>query len=103
MVSMLTLYYKPTCVFSDQVIEAARQLGLGLELKDASFDESTISELIETGGKNSVPYLIDSEKSIGIYESKNIIEHLMGNYLNSSTAANSDNPLKIRSEGLPKS
>lgn len=100
---MLTLYYKPTCIFSSQVIESASQLGLGLELKDASFDEAIIAELTNHGGKNSVPYLIDSEKNIGLYESKNIIEHLMGNYLSSITAGDIDSSINNQPGGLPKS
>ncbi len=77
---MLTLYYKPTCIFSREVIETALQLGLDIKLVDASFDESVIQDLVNHGGKKRVPYLIDNEKNVGLYESKNIVEHLNRNY-----------------------
>lgn len=73
---MLTLYYKPTCPYSRRVIEAAKDLGVTFDLKDISADVALKDELIEAGGKKQTPYLVDSERNVSMYESKDIIEHL---------------------------
>ncbi len=77
---MLTLYMKSTCAFSRHVIATADRLGLALELKDISSNESYAEELIERGGKRQTPYLLDSDANTGMYESDTIIAHLQSTY-----------------------
>lgn len=80
--SMLTLYYKPSCPFCHRVLQMAENLKVELTLKDVSEDEKAHAELIEKGGMDQVPYLVDDEKNIDMYESGDIIEYIRDNYAN---------------------
>jgi glutathione S-transferase len=73
---MFTLYYKPTCPFCQRVMQMAENFNVELELKDVSESEEFMAELIEKGGKQSVPFLVDTERNIFMYESSDIIDHL---------------------------
>jgi glutaredoxin 3 len=73
---MLILYYKPTCPFCHRVLEMAKNLQVELELKDVSEDEEALSELLARGGKSQVPFLIDTEKTVSMYESSDIIDYM---------------------------
>lgn len=73
---MLTLYYKPTCPFCQRVLGEVESMGIKLNLKDVSADPVALEELIEKGGKKQVPFLEDTEHTISMYESGDIITHL---------------------------
>jgi glutathione S-transferase len=60
----------------------ADNLKVELELRDVSEDETVLAELLEKGGKKMVPFLIDSEKEVSMYESNDIIEYIRDNYAN---------------------
>lgn len=73
---MLTLYYKPTCPYCQFVLGEAEDMGLSFNLKDISRDPHLQRELIERGGKQQVPYLIDDETGTEMYESDDIVAYL---------------------------
>ena len=77
---MLILYYKPTCPYCQKVLGEVEDMGIKFDLKDISADESLAEELIEKGGKRQVPYLIDTEKEVSMYESSDIVDYLKENY-----------------------
>jgi glutathione S-transferase len=77
---MLTLYYKPTCAYSQHVLGEAESMGLHFNLKDISSDYHLRQELVEKGGKDQVPFLIDTDKGVMIYESEAIVSHLKEHY-----------------------
>lgn len=77
---MLTLYYKPSCPFCQRVLEMAENLKVDLDLQDVSDDDAVLAELLEKGGKQQVPFLVDTEKSISMYESNDIIAYLREHY-----------------------
>lgn len=81
---MLTLYYKPSCPFCQRVIQVSENLKITLDLKDISDDESALQELIAKGGKKQVPFLIDSERNVSMYESNDIIDYLRENCVNNN-------------------
>jgi len=81
---MLILYYKPTCPFCRRVLAVVDRLEIEVELKDISADEAIAAELVEKGGKRQVPYLVDTEKDVAMYESDDIVAYLQTNYGNSS-------------------
>ena len=83
---MLTLYYRPTCPFCQRVLGEVEDMGLRMDLKDISSDPLLRAELIERGGKQQVPYLVDSETAVEMYESADIIDYLMHTYRNQMTA-----------------
>lgn len=74
---MLILYYRPTCPFSKKVLKAAKELGIGLEVRDIG-EDSHCGELKRRGGKQQVPYLVDKAKGVEMYESEDIIAYLKG-------------------------
>lgn len=93
---MLTLYYKPTCPYSQLVLGEAEELGVQFRLKDISSDETFAEELIAAGGKRQVPYLVDDEQNVSMYESRDIVEYLKEHYPHGSSAgAGSFSGLKI--------
>lgn len=73
---MLTLYYKPTCPYSTQVLTANQSMGVVLTLRNILTDVSAREELLAKGGKNQVPFLEDTELGVMLYESLDIIAYL---------------------------
>jgi len=76
---MLTLYFKPACPFCQRVLQMAENLNVTFDLKDISEDETARAELIEKGGKEQVPYLVDTDKDVAMYESSDIIDYIRDN------------------------
>ena len=89
---MLTLYYSPTCPFSQRVLQVAENLNIDLDLKDIDDTEAFRAELIEQGGKAQVPYLVDTEKEVAMYESSDIIDYIRENYAQSGAGATASRP-----------
>ena len=77
---MLTLYYKPTCPYCQRVLGEAEEMGVNFNLKDISGDQVLAAELMEKGGKQQVPYLVDTEKDVAMYESGDIVDYLKEHY-----------------------
>ncbi len=66
----------------------AESLGVELELKDIESDAAIEAELMEKGGKHQVPFLVDADKNVAMYESNDIIDYMRENYAGSSDVAN---------------
>lgn len=77
---MLTLYMKPTCPFCRRVMAVIDRLDLEVEMKDIEAEPALADELVALGGKLMVPYLVDSEKNVQMYESDDIVMHLQRAY-----------------------
>lgn len=54
----------------------AENFNVTLELKDISESDEAMAEMIALGGKNQTPFLHDQERTISLYESSDIIDHL---------------------------
>lgn len=76
---MFTLYYKPSCAFSQRVLQMAENLNVTLDLKDVSESEEAMSELMAKGGDSQTPFLLDTETGVSLYESSDIIDYLREN------------------------
>ncbi|MFZ3044184.1 MAG: glutathione S-transferase N-terminal domain-containing protein [Minisyncoccia bacterium] len=76
---MLTLYRKTGCPFCLKVLDTAKELGITLEEKFIS-DDAVAAELVARGGKRQVPYLVDSDRGIEMYESADISAYLREHY-----------------------
>lgn len=76
---MLTLYVKTGCPFCHKVLDAGKDLGVSFEEKNIA-DDSVAVELIARGGKRQVPYLVDSERGVEMYESDDIVAYLQEHY-----------------------
>lgn len=77
---MLTLYTKATCPFCTRVLAVLDRLQLDIDLKDISENDAYVDELVSKGGKRQVPYLVDDEQAVAMYESDDIIAHLQAHY-----------------------
>ena len=77
---MLTLYYKPTCPYSQHVLGEAEAMNISFNLKDVTTDMTLLTELMEKGGKNQVPFLLDEDRGESLYESNDIIAYLEKHY-----------------------
>lgn len=73
---MLILYVKPGCPYCRKVIHFAEANSIQFTYKDIVTDPSAAEELIARGGKRQVPYLVDDEAKIEMYESDDIISYL---------------------------
>lgn len=78
---MLIMYVKTGCPYCALAISKADELGIEMEYKNIA-DEEVAAELIERGGKPAVPYLVDSERNVEMYESSDIVDYLDKNYSN---------------------
>jgi glutathione S-transferase len=61
-------------------VAVIEEMNLTVEMKDISADDALREELIEKGGKQQVPYLVDTDKEVAMYESDDIIEYFELNY-----------------------
>jgi glutathione S-transferase len=78
---MLILYYKTTCPYCRKVLRFAETAAIKLELRDIYSDPQIMEDLITSGGKRQIPYLVDEENNVAMYESEDIIEYLKANYV----------------------
>ena len=81
---MLTLYIKTGCPFCIKVLEYLKQHAIDFEEKNI-VNEGVAEELIARGGKRQVPYLIDNERGVAMYESEDIIQFLETYYAQNDT------------------
>lgn len=72
---MYTLYVKEGCPYCGRVIDWARDNDVALNFKDIA-DDAVAQELIDRGGRRMVPYLVDEEEAVEMYESADIITYL---------------------------
>jgi glutaredoxin len=72
---MLTLYVKTGCAFCAMVLHRLDELGLQYDEKNIG-DSGIADELVARGGKRQVPYLVDTDNGVEIYESADIVKHL---------------------------
>lgn len=76
----MILYYKPTCPYCIKVLNFAQEQGIVFTLKNIVEDPAIAQELIDRGGKRQVPYLVDAEHGVEMYESDDIIEYLRAHH-----------------------
>ena len=83
---MLSLYYKESCPFCQRVFEIAENLKVEFDLKDIEADEAIAAELVELGGKRQVPYLVDTDRDVAMYESADIIDYIREHYAGTASS-----------------
>lgn len=72
---MLDLYILQTCPYCKKVLAFAEENGISLNTIDIS-DSKNEETLITMGGKRQVPFLVDKDRNVQMYESADIIEYL---------------------------
>lgn len=76
---MLTLYVKTGCPYCMKVLDTVEDLGITVEEKNIA-DDAVAAELVARGGKRQVPYLVDDENDVEMYESADIAAYLRERY-----------------------
>mgnify|MGYP001580504330 CR=1 FL=1 len=82
---MLKLYVFETCPYCRKVRKAFDEMGLEYDIIRAERGTPENAELVKIGGKSQVPFLIDPERDVQMYESDDIIAYAREHY---GTAAN---------------
>lgn len=72
---MIELFMLEFCGYCKKVMSFMDEKGIPYKTIDIS-DKANEEELIRIGGKRQVPFLLDREKHVEMYESNDIIEYL---------------------------
>lgn len=72
---MLELFVLETCPYCQKVMDFLEKEHIKYRKIDIS-DKSSEESLIKIGGKRQVPFLVDSDRNVQMYESNDIIEYL---------------------------
>ena len=72
---MIRLFMLDTCGYCRIVIEYLDENNIPYEKIDISEKENE-EALVRIGGKRQVPFIIDTDKNIEMYESNDILEYL---------------------------
>lgn len=83
---MLELYQAEGCPYSQKVRGALTELGVTYVTHNPRLhggevrNEQTHEELIQLGGEDQLPFLVDHHRGITMYESDDIVEYLQVHY-----------------------
>ena len=77
---MLTLYVKSSCPFCIRVKNHLNTAEIEYTEKDINESDEYRDELLDQGGKQQVPFLVDSEAGVSMYESADIVEYVLNKY-----------------------
>lgn len=72
---MIRLFMLDTCGYCRRVIEYLDENNIPYDKIDISEKENE-EALVRIGGKRQVPFIIDTDKNIEMYESNDILEYL---------------------------
>lgn len=72
---MLDLYILETCPYCRKVMSFMEEKGIKYNKVDIT-NRASEEALIKMGGKRQVPFLVDNDRNIQMYESADIIEYL---------------------------
>jgi len=83
---VLELYQDEDCPHSTEVRETLAELGISYvihnprSVDDDVRNETSYDRLVEEGGEDQIPYLVDADRETTIYESDDIVAHLEEHY-----------------------
>lgn len=83
---MLELYQAEGCPYCKTVRETLTELGVSYVAhnpRTASGDErntQTHAELTTIGGEDQIPFLVDTDREVTLYESEDIVDYLNEHY-----------------------
>jgi len=78
---MLTLYVKTGCPFCAKVKNTIAELDIEDKIEERNIaDDGVVDELLEKGGQQMVPFLVDGEREVSMYESDDIVSYLKEHY-----------------------
>lgn len=73
---MLILYSKSACPFCVNVMNFLDDRGIVYEERDVYENDEWMEELMQSGGKRQMPYLVDTNRGVSMYESRDIIQYI---------------------------
>lgn len=76
---MMKLYVETGCPYCAKVLRTVDELSIPIEQKNIA-DSGVSEELISLGGKRQVPYLVDTDEGVQMYESDDIVQYLRGRF-----------------------
>ena len=74
---MIQLYVKTGCPFCEKALAVVEKYNIPIEEKNIA-DEGILKELLEKGGKQQTPFIVDGE--VQMYESDDIVAYLEEKY-----------------------
>ncbi len=77
---MLEIYTGDYCPYCHKVIDFLNENKISFINKDIKFEENR-DVVLDMGGKMQIPFLVDREKNVSMYESSDIIDYIKGNYI----------------------
>ncbi len=77
---MINLYYLTTCPYCKRVIDFLNEKNLEYKLLDIN-EEENFNKLLKIGKKRQVPFIVDTNTGMVMYESADIIKFLTKEYL----------------------
>ncbi len=77
---MIELYQKENCPFCKKVRDTLNDLNLDFICRISKDGTPQREMMLKLGGKAMVPFLVDQERGIMMYESGDIIEYLQAQY-----------------------
>lgn len=83
---MLELYQAEGCPYSENAREKLSELGLSYVAHNPRSEDGetrndqTQDELLAIGGEDQIPFLVDHQRGVAMYESDDIVEYLEENY-----------------------
>ncbi|MBP7212218.1 glutathione S-transferase N-terminal domain-containing protein [bacterium] len=72
---MLLLYKKESCPYCKKVVDFLESKNINYRGMDVS-DSVNMDELLNIGGIDQVPFLVDTDNNIKMYESQEIIKYV---------------------------
>lgn len=77
---MIELYQKEDCPYCAKVRQVMDELHLDWISRTCSRGAPQRQQLLELGGREQVPFMVDTQTGAMMYESDNIIQYLRQNY-----------------------
>jgi len=77
---MINLYYLTTCPYCKKVIDFLNEKNIEYKLLDIN-EEEHFNKLLKIGKKRQVPFIVDTNTGMVMYESNDIIKYLTKEYL----------------------
>jgi glutathione S-transferase len=77
---MLELYTSTHCPYCKRVIAYLEEAGIPYEERNVALKAEYRDELISLGGKMQIPFLVDRNHDVHMYESADIIRYLGEHY-----------------------
>lgn len=79
---MLELYQSEDCPYSEKVRQRLTELGISYVVHNPRLhggevrNEQTHDELLTLGGEDQIPFLVDHQRDVTMYESDDIVDYL---------------------------